>query len=173
MVRIQELMQYKARFEQWIPLPLERVFEFFGNPENLPRIMPPWMEVRVDRATLISPSGAPLNKKVAGEGSVVAISFRPIPLLPFRVRSEALIVGFGMNHFFEDSHSDLLFKSWHHRHEFVAEDRRGISGTSARDIITYELTFGPLSSVVNPLFVAPQIRRTFEHRQQVVEGLLS
>jgi len=58
-----------------------------------------------------------------------------------------------MNRFFEDSHSDLLFKSWHHRHEFVAEERGGISGTIARDIITYELTFGPLSSVVNSLFI--------------------
>jgi ligand-binding SRPBCC domain-containing protein len=165
-------MPYTANFEQWIPLPLERVFEFFGNPENLPRIMPQWMQVRVDTAVLIAPPDATRDTKFAGEGSVVVVSFRPIPFLPFRVRSEARIVGFGMNRFFEDSHSDLLFKNWHHRHEFVAEDRSGISGTSARDIITCELTFGPLSSLLNPLFVAPQMRRTFEYRQRAVERLL-
>lgn len=166
-------MPYTAIFEQWIPNPLERVFEFFGNPENLPRIMPPWMQLRVDGAVLISPPDAPPDKKFAGAGSTVEVSFRPFPFLPLRVRSEAKIVAFGMNHFFEDSHSDALFKEWHHRHEFVAEDRSGVSGTIARDIITYELRFGPLSGLINSLFVASQMRRTFEHRQRVVERLLT
>lgn len=89
------------------------------------------------------------------EGSVLTISFRPIPFLPFRVRSEAQIVAFAMNQFFEDAHSDRLFKSWHHRHEFAAEDRAGVSGTLVRDIVTYELGFGPLSSPVNTLSVSP------------------
>ena len=166
-------MAFTAVFEQWIPLPLERVFDFFGNPENLPRIMPPWMQVRVDRSVLVQPPDAPRDKKFAGTGSVVTVSFRPFPLLPFRVQSEAKIVSFTMNHFFEDAHSDPLFKSWHHRHEFAAQDRTGVAGTIARDVITYELRFGPLSPVVNLLFVAPQMRRTFEYRQQVVERLLA
>jgi hypothetical protein len=28
-------------FEQWVPFPLERVFLFFADPRNLPRLMPP------------------------------------------------------------------------------------------------------------------------------------
>lgn len=166
-------MPHTAIFEQWIPLPLNRVFEFFGNPENLPRIMPPWMRVRVDKSVLVAPPDAPRGKKFAGTGSVIVVSFCLVPLLPLRVRSEAKIVAFGMHSFFEDSHSDALFKSWHHRHEFVAEQRGPVFGTIARDVITYELRFGPLSNLVNPLFVAPQMRRTFEHRQRVVERLLT
>ena len=165
-------MPHTAIFEQWVPLPLERVFEFFGNPENLPRIMPPWMRVRVDHVVLIAPPEAPRDQKFAGEGSVVGVSFRPFPFLPLRVPSEAKIVGFGMNRFFEDAHSDALFKSWHHRHEFAAEERDGVAGTMARDVINYELRFGPISELINLLFVAPQMRRTFEHRQKVVEQLL-
>ncbi len=165
-------MTYTAKFEQWIPLPLPQVFEFFGNPENLPRIMPPWMHLRVDDSILVAPPDAPHDKRFAGEGSEVSVSFRPIPFLPFRVRSEARIVRFAVNNFFEDAHSDTLFKSWLHRHEFATEDRAGISGTMARDIITYELTFGPLSMAVNWLVVARQMRQTFEYRQQMVEWLL-
>lgn len=165
-------MAYTAKFEQWIPLPLERVFEFFGNPENLPRIMPPWMQVRVDEIKSVAPLDAPASGKFAGAGSIVAVSFRPIPFLPFRIRSEARIVGFAMNHFFEDAHRDMLFKSWHHRHEFAAEERAGSAGTIIRDAITYELAFGPLALLVNALFVAGQMRRTFEFRQRVVERLL-
>ena len=33
-------MSHHLEFEQWVPFPLERVFAFFSNPENLPRIMP-------------------------------------------------------------------------------------------------------------------------------------
>ncbi|SRR5258708_296950 len=165
-------MPHTAIFEQWLPFPLERVFEFFGNPENLPRIMPRWMRVQVDHVVMIAPPDAPLDKKFAGQGSLVGVSFRQFPFLPLRARSEATIVGFGMNRFFEDAHSDALFKSWHHRHEFVAEERGGVSGTIARDVITYELTFGAISALVNPLFVAPQVRRTFQYRQEAVERLL-
>jgi len=88
-------MPYTATFEQWIPLSVERVFEFFGNPENLPRIMPPWMRVQVDDATLVIPPNAARDQRFAGEGSVVTVPFRPIPFLPFRVRSEAKIIRFG------------------------------------------------------------------------------
>jgi ligand-binding SRPBCC domain-containing protein len=163
---------YTAKFEQWIPVPLEQVFEFFGNPENLPRIMPPWMQVRVDETRFVAPPDAPSSGKFAGAGSVVTISFRPLPFLPFRLRSEAHIVGFAMNRFFEDAHSDMLFKSWHHRHEFVAEERTGSAGTIIRDVVTYEMAFGRLAPIVNALFVASQMRRTFEFRQRVVERLL-
>jgi len=166
-------MPYVANFEQWIPLPLDRVFEFFGNPENLPRIMPRWMQVRVDDATLVTPPNVPPGKTFAAAGSVVSVSFRPIPFLPFRAHSDAKIVAFEMNYRFEDVHSDALFKSWHHRHEFVAETRNDVAGTIARDVITYELRFGPLSPLVNALVVAGQMRRTFEYRQRVVERLLA
>ena len=165
-------MAYTAKFEQWIPLPLERVFEFFGNPENLSRIMPPWMQVRVDEIKFVAPLDAPASGKFAGAGSLVTVSFRPLPFLPFRICSKADIVGFAMNRFFEDAHSDMLFKSWHHRHEFDAEERAGSAGTIIRDVVTYEVAFGPLVAVANALFVAGQMRRTFEFRQRVVERLL-
>lgn len=165
-------MAYVAKFEQWIPLPLERVFEFFGNPENLPRIMPPWIKVRVDDAKFVQPPDARVGGKFAGTGSVVTVSFRPVPFLPFRIRSQANIVGFAMDHFFEDAHSDMLFKSWHHRHEFISERRAGFAGTIVRDVVTYELALGPLSAIVNAFFVARQMRATFEFRQHVVERLL-
>jgi ligand-binding SRPBCC domain-containing protein len=57
-----------------------------------------------------------------------------------------------MNQFFEDAHRDLLFKSWHHRHEFAIEERAGVPGTIVRDVLIYELAFGPLAPAVNRLF---------------------
>ena len=42
-------MMHRVQFEDWVPFPIERVFLFFANPENLPRLMPPVTDTRVHR----------------------------------------------------------------------------------------------------------------------------
>lgn len=171
-------MPYRAEFEQWIPAPLEKVFRFFADPVNLPRIMPAWMEVRIEEATIIPPLDSPssnpllLPPGLAGAGSRLIASYRTLPFLPFRIRSEARIVGFAMNEFFADVQGSGPFRGWHHRHEFASETRNGISGTLVRDKIEYEIGLEPLGRTLNVLFIAPQIRRTFAHRQRAVEHFL-
>ena len=77
-----------------------------------------------------------------------------------------------MNDFFADVQGQGPFRSWHHRHEFASEIRNGMSGTRLRDKIEYEIGFEPLGGLINMLFIAPQMRRTFAYRQQAVERLL-
>jgi len=159
------------------------VFLFFADPANLPRVMPPWMAVRIDREKTVPPVGAPTatlnlssssgSNRLAGPGSEVEASYRAMPGLPFRIHSVAIITAFSMNRYFEDIQGHGPFKSWHHRHEFAAETRDGISGTVIRDIVDYEVGFGPLGSLANALFVSPQMKRTFAHRQNKVLQLLS
>ena len=163
-------MPYHAEFEQWIPAPLERVFAFFSDPMNLARIMPAWMQVRIEEIAIVRPPGTASH--FAGPGTRFLASYRPLPFLPFRIRSEAEIVGFGMNQFFADIQNKGPFRSWHHRHEFAGESRGGAPGTLLRDRVEYEVGVEPLAGVVNALFIAPQMRRTFAFRQRAVERLL-
>jgi hypothetical protein len=46
-----------AYFEavQWLPVELPKVFAFFSYPANLPRIMPPELQVRIEMAALVPP----------------------------------------------------------------------------------------------------------------------
>ena len=37
-------MHHTFTSEQWLPYPVEPVFAFFANPENLPRLMPKWQK---------------------------------------------------------------------------------------------------------------------------------
>jgi ligand-binding SRPBCC domain-containing protein len=164
-------MSYHAQFEHWIAVPLEKVFAFFADPMNLPGIMPAWMEIRFEEMTVVPPpAGAPTY--FAGVGTKFVASYRALPFLSFRIRSEAQIVGFAMNEFFSDVQIRGPFRSWHHRHEFAAESRDGIAGTQVRDRIEYELAGGPLGRIVNALFIVPQMRRTFAYRQLAVERSL-
>ncbi|MGA9355057.1 MAG: SRPBCC family protein [Terriglobales bacterium] len=164
-------MSYHGQFEHWIAAPLEKVFAFFADPMNLPGIMPGWLEIRFEEMTVVAP---PVGTRAyfAGVGTKFIASYRALPFTSFRIRSEAQIVGFGMNEFFSDVQIRGPFRSWNHRHEFAAESRDGVTGTRVRDRIEYELAGGPLGMIVNALFIVPQMRRTFAYRQRAVERVL-
>jgi ligand-binding SRPBCC domain-containing protein len=168
-------MIHRIQFDDWVPFPLPRVFAFFSNPENLPRIMPASTQTRIDELYLVPPPPSEDSvpfPSAAGVGTVFVTSFRPIPLLPLRARWIARITEFEWNHYFAAVQQKGPFKQWHHRHEFQAEARKGVSGTLIRDAGYYEVGFGPLGTLSNSLFVARQIRHTFANRQQILPQLL-
>jgi ligand-binding SRPBCC domain-containing protein len=172
-------MIHRIQFEQWVPLGIEKVFLFFANPGNLPRIMPP--ETRTELAALrlkpppSVPAGQPVIANVnslAGVGSEIVTSFRPLASLPFRAQWIALITEFEWNHHFADMQKKGPFKRFQHRHEFSAETRNGASGTTVRDVIEYDPGFGVLGDPAQRLFIAPSLKKTFEYRQEMLENLL-
>ncbi len=165
-----------VRFEQWVPFPVERVFAFFSNPQNLPRIMPASSATRLIELTRVPAPPPPQDadgESAAGVASTIVTSFRVLPFLPIRAQWIARITEFEWNHFFEDVQEKGPFKRWHHRHEFHAEIRGGITGTLARDMIDYEIGFGFLGAVANALFLRHQLERTFRERQQTLPKLLA
>ena len=166
-------MAYRLEVDQWVPFPLEQVFLFFANPNNLPRIMPPASGARLLRLELQPPPGNVSSLTLAGVGSAIVVSVRVLPFLPFRAPWVARIVEFEWNHHFVDIQEKGPFKGWHHRHQFAAEMRNGVAGTLVGDVVEYEIGFGPLGVIAQRVLVAGQMRRTFAHRQQVLESLLT
>jgi len=144
-------------------MPVEKVFLFFANPNNLPRIKlaaPPMRPGIANRDGL------------AGVSSEIVTSFRLFPFLPLRAQWIALITEFEWNHHFADIQKKGPFKRFRHRHEMSAEMRDGVTGTVVRDNIEYDAGFGVLGDVANKLFIAPSLRKTFEYRQKMLEKLL-
>jgi ligand-binding SRPBCC domain-containing protein len=172
-------LNHLIQFEQWVPAPLERVFLFFANPANLPRIMPPQSGTELIRLKLTSPPEIAEERgtvadptSLAGVGSEIVTSFRVIPFLPLRAQWTALITEFEWNHHFADIQKKGPFKNFHHRHELTAEVRGQATGTVVRDVIHYEVGFGWLGTLAQQLFIRRQLQRTFEYRQQALEKLL-
>jgi ligand-binding SRPBCC domain-containing protein len=172
-------LNQRIQFEQWVPVPLERVFLFFANPRNLPRIMPPENGTELIRLKLVSPPRLAEEDAsntdrtwLAGVGSEIVTSFRVIPFLPLRAQWIALITEFEWNHHFADIQEQGPFKSFHHRHELTVEVRRQATGTIVRDVINYDLGFGWLGTLAQKLFISRQLQRTFEYRQRALEKLL-
>jgi ligand-binding SRPBCC domain-containing protein len=167
-------MARRLEFEQWVPFRIERVFAFFSNPDNLPNLMP--AASRTKLTTIHRTPSPPVlhlaTEKAAGVGSTIVTSFRAVPFLPFRANWIARITEFEWNHYFADVQDEGPFRSWHHRHEFIVQERDGVMGTLVRDVIEYEIGFSFVGASVNALFVRHQIEKTFAERQKTLPKLL-
>ncbi len=173
-------MRHHFRSEQWLSYPVETVFLFFSDPENLPRLMPPWQQARIEEATFAPPpkrpadSREPLERRtVAGPGTSMTLSFKPFPYAPFRLPWDATIDEFVWNDHFCDSQGKRgPFAFWHHCHFISAALRDDREGALVRDEVEYEMPLGPLGEVGNALFVKRQLSSTFAFRQKRTEELL-
>jgi len=173
-------MRHTFQAEQWLPYPVEVVFAFFANPENLPRLMPKWQKARIEEALFAAPPPrpAPVDPALrsrgiaAGIGTKITLSFRPFPFSPIRVPWEAEIVDFAWNDHFCDSQLRGPFAHWHHCHRAVAETRDGIPGTLLRDQIEYEMHFGKFGELAQRIVVQSQIAKIFSYRQKRTAELL-
>lgn len=169
-------MKHRLEFEQWVAFPQERVFAFFSNPENLPRIMPVASATRLITLKRVPPpevSAGVSTEKAAGVGSTILTSFRVFPLLPLRRRWVARITEFEWNRYYADVQDEGPFKNWHHRHELANAVREGVGGTLVRDVIEYEVGFGLAGTLANALFVRRQVEHTFAQRQHILPRLLA
>jgi ligand-binding SRPBCC domain-containing protein len=174
-------MRHTYHSEQWIPYPIEVVFAFFADPENLPRLMPSWQKARIEEAAFTPPPPAVasthLKSIVAGAGTRMTLSFRPFPYSPIRVSWEAEISEFVWNDRFCDTQLRGPFAYWHHCHSVSPEARANpsgtlIPGTLLHDDIEYELPFGKLGDFVQRLFIAHQLSSTFAYRRARTSQLL-
>lgn len=104
---------------------------------------------------------------------MITTSFRLFSFLPLRAQWIARVTEFEWNQHFDDVQQKGLFRQWHHRHEFLAETRNGVTGTLVRDVIEYEVGFGPWGAIANILFVERQLRRIFAQRQKILLQVLS
>ncbi len=163
-------------FEQWVPYPMEHVFLFFANPDNLPRIMPPSLAARNVRVSLARPSSFPdgvnPDQPIAGEGSEIVTSFRALPFLPARMSWTAAIVEFKWNGCFADDQTRGPFKRFRHRHHFLRSERNGIDGTIIHDVVDYEAGFGVLGLIAGRLFISRMLEKAFAYRHHAAERLL-
>jgi ligand-binding SRPBCC domain-containing protein len=172
-------MRSRFHTQQWLPHPSEVVFAFFANPGNLPRLMPAWQRARLEDVAL-KPAphprdGAPIGSIAAGDDTTLTLSFRPIPLSPFRLQWIARIEHFHWNERFCDVQLRGPFRYWRHCHIVhpAPSHETGEPGTLVEDRIEYELPLSPIGRAGDRLFLRRQIASTFRHRQQRAAELLS
>jgi ligand-binding SRPBCC domain-containing protein len=172
----------KQNFEtsQWVPFTVEEVFAFFAVPANLPLLMPPEQQARIEEIRLQPPPPVPFDAVIsagvrniaAGTGSEIVVSFRPVPLLPLRLNWTARIVEFEWNSHFVDEMVHGPFKRMLHRHSVAAESRSGVTGAVLTDRVEYVLPGGAIGNVADPQ-VRAKMEKGFAFRQKRLPLLLA
>jgi ligand-binding SRPBCC domain-containing protein len=165
---------------EWVPFPVELVFAFFANPSNLPHLMPPKLETRIEDARVQPPPPRPLHSDLArrfrsvaaGVGSEILVSFYPIRWFPRRVSWTARITEFEWNSHFCDEQIRGPFAVFKHRHGIEAEVRDGMEGTLVSDRVEFELPFGLIGRLGGAM-IRRQLEESFEYRQKRLPEILS
>ena len=167
------------RFEagQWIAAPLPRVFAFFADPRNLPRIMPPSQGARLLTLNLVRPlfpagETPPGAERMAGVGTEIIFKFRAIPHVPLYEKWTALITDFSLNQSFRDTQKQGPFRRWAHTHTFETKIAEGREGTLICDVVEYEVGFGMIGTFLESVMFQRMVRSTFEYRKYVLEKIL-
>jgi len=171
-------MSQRLHSEHWVPVPLPRVFAFFANPHNLPRIMPPSQGAKIIKLNLVPPrlpEGARLREidRMAGAGTEITFKFRVIPYIPIHERWTALITEFAYLEHFSDMQKQGPFKSWHHTHTFESKIVEGIEGTTVGDEVEYEVGFGIVGTALEKMLFRQVMHSVFERRKQALEAVFA
>lgn len=173
-------MSHRFETEQWVPYPVELVFAFFANPANLPHLMPPLLETRLEDARVVPPPPRPVapdpsrqfKSVAAGVGSEILISFFPIPWVPRRVSWLARITEFEWNSHFCDAQMRGPFTTFQHRHGIAAVVRNGQEGTLVSDQVEFELPYGWFGRIA-AVMVRRSLTRSFAFRQKHLPEILA
>ena len=139
----------ELRSEQWVPKPLDQVFDFFSDAFNLERLTPPLL-----RFNVLTPP--PIEMR---QGLLIDYRLR-IRGIPVRWRSE--ITAWEPPYRFVDEQRRGPYRMWWHEHSF--EERDG--GTVCRDRVRYAVPGGRL---VQRLFVDPDVKKIFAYRSDQLE----
>jgi ligand-binding SRPBCC domain-containing protein len=142
---------------QWVARPLQRVFPFFAQPENLALITPPALAFR-----LLTPEPV-----IMEQGRHIDYTLHVLGL-PTRWRT--LISHFDPPLCFVDEQLAGPYSFWHHTHRF--SEQRG--GTLLEDEVRYALPVllpWPVRDIVHALYVRPTLERIFDYRAQVYARL--
>lgn len=145
-------MTYSLHAEQSVAAPIEKVFDFFTDVNNLARLTPSFVRFRILSA----------ETKIIERGQHLEYEIRPL-LLPLRWVSE--ITEFDPPFRFTDEQIKGPYRRWQHVHHFYPLS----TGTLIVDDITYDVGFGVLGRIIHRLLIRRQLEAIFAYRRMQLE----
>ena len=138
-----------------INCPIEKVFGFHSDTNNLSKITPDFIKVSIIKIDL------PL--RLQSEISLEVTQFRFI-----RTRWNIRLTEFDPFKLITDTQVKGPFKKWEHKHCFEKEN----GNTLMTDKINYELPFGLIGRAADKLFITKMIEKQFEFRHKLTKSIL-
>lgn len=134
---------------------LEEAFGFHSDTNNLKRITPDFIKVRIIKIDL----PLILHSEISLE--ITQFEF-------FRTKWKLELTDFSPFSLITDTQIKGPFKKWQHKHCFEPKD----GGTMMTDKINYELPFGSIGRAADKLYVSKMIDKQFEYRHKLTKNIL-
>jgi ligand-binding SRPBCC domain-containing protein len=142
---------YELKRSVTIPAPIEVVFSFFSNCENLNLITPSWLGFKI-----LTPLPVKMEKNALIDYS--------IKLLGFRMSWHTEITVWQPPVKFTDRQIKGPYRVWEHAHLFEEKGEE----TQMEDVIRYAVPGFVLSPLIHFLFVRPRLEGVFDYREAAI-----
>jgi len=141
---------------QKIPVSVEKAWDFFSDPANLPLITPAEMSFKI-----ISKH----HGKKMYPGQIIEYYVSPIAGIKLYWMTE--ITHVEDKKFFIDEQRYGPYSMWHHQHHFKPIE----GGVEMTDIVHYKNPFGFIGSLANNMFIKPRLDKIFAYRFEKIEEI--
>jgi ligand-binding SRPBCC domain-containing protein len=145
----------RLKVEQFLPISLEKAWDFFSSPKNLNEITPPEMTFKI----LYD-----IPEKMY-EGLIISYIVSPMLNIPLSWVTE--ITHVKDQEFFVDEQRLGPYNIWHHEHHFKAVE----GGVLMTDILHYDVGKSIFGWIAGKLFVDAKVSGIFEYRVKKLEQL--
>ena len=146
---------YQLDRKQILPVSLEKAWQFFSSPFNLPSITPPWLNFSI--------VGEVPNRMFPG----MLIRYRLTPLLGIPMTWISEITHVDHPRRFIDEQRMGPYSFWHHQHHF----RPVKGGIEMIDTVSYAMRYGPFGTFIHSLLVKRRLEDIFEFRRMALERI--
>ena len=140
--------------EQFLPITLDKAWQFFATPGNLNEVTPAEMVFEIT-------SEVP---ETMYEGLLIHYKMKPMLNIPINWCTE--ITHIREKEYFVDEQREGPYKIWHHEHHFKAVT----GGVMMTYILHYDVGKSVFGWVADKLFVTKKVKAIFEFRRKTLES---
>jgi ligand-binding SRPBCC domain-containing protein len=138
--------------EQFLPISIEKAWDFFATPKNLNEVTPKDMVFKI--------MGDIPEKMYQG----MFIRYKITPMLNIQLDWCTEITHIQEGQFFVDEQRKGPYNIWHHEHHFKSVE----GGVLMTDILHYDVGMGILGWIAGKLFVDNKVKQIFEYRKEIL-----
>ena len=139
----------QLKSEQFLPIDIQKAWDFFSSPKNLNEITPPEMTFKIT-------SKVP-EKMYPG----LFITYKISPFLGIKLDWCTEITHVKDGVYFVDEQRLGPYRIWHHEHHFEIVE----NGVLMTDILHYDIGKSFIGWVTGKLFIDAQVNKIFKYRE--------
>ncbi len=147
---------YTKEYKTFLPLDIDKAWDFFSSPRNLAKITPEHMGFIIT---------SKFNDEKMYPGML--ITYKVSPLLGIQMDWCTEITHVIDKKYFVDEQRFGPYAMWHHQHHFKVVE----GGIEMTDIVNYAIPLGFLGRMMNSIIISNEIEKIFSYREKKIKEL--